>query len=99
MLLPDFFYSKKYKIIITSILIIELLVILVVKIYSCFCIEPGCWNKKAWGTEYCIDHINNIYEAHKNEHSVGKYNKNRNSYSNSYSSKSYSSETKKNTPS
>lgn len=46
-----------------------------------------------------MDYINSIYEAHKNDHSVGRYNKNRNSYSSSYSSKSYSSGTKKNTPS
>ena len=100
MLLPDFFYSKKFKVIITTILIVELLVILVVKIYSCFGIEPGCWNKKTWGTEYCMDHINSIYEAHKNDRSVGKYNKNSHcgSYTNK-SSSSYSSGKKKSTPS
>lgn len=93
MLLPDFFYSKKFKVIITTILTVELLVILVLKIYSCFCVEPGCWNKKACGTDYCMDHINSNYEEYKKNHPVEKHNKN------SYNSRSYSSGKKKSTPS
>jgi hypothetical protein len=27
-----------------------------------YCDEPGCWNKKDWGTNYCMEHINSIYE-------------------------------------
>lgn len=100
-MLPEFFYSKKYKIIVTTIFVIELLVIIFAKIYGMFCIEEGCWNRKAWGTEYCEEHINIIYENYKKNH-PNTSNKKRKNYNNSYSgnsNRSYSSGKKRDTPS
>ena len=38
-----------------------------------YCDEPGCWNKKDWGTNYCMEHINSIYEeAMKRERAYEK---------------------------
>ena len=62
MWLPDFFYSKTFKIITTVIISVNLMIIITLKIVDLYCDEPGCWNKKAWGTCYCMDHINSIYE-------------------------------------
>ena len=47
------------------------------------------WNKKDWGTNYCMEHINSIYEeAMKRERAYEKFYKVKNSTSNSYSNKS-----------
>ena len=62
MWLPDFFYSKTFKIIATVIISVELIIIITLKVVDLYCDKPGCWNKKAWGTCYCMDHINSIYE-------------------------------------
>lgn len=57
-----FFYSKTFKIIATVILSVELIIIITLKVVDLYCDEPGCWNKKDWGTNYCMEHINSIYE-------------------------------------
>ena len=59
-----FFYSKTFKIIATVILSVELIIIITLKVVDLYCDEPGCWNKKDWGTNYCMEHINSIYEEH-----------------------------------
>ena len=62
MWLPDFFYSKTFKIIATVIISVELIIIITLKVVDLYCDKPGCWNKKVSGTYYCMDHINSIYE-------------------------------------
>ena len=57
-----FFYSKTFKIITTVIISIELIIIITLKVVDLYCDEPGCWNKKDWGTNYCMEHINSIHE-------------------------------------
>ncbi len=57
-----FFYSKTFKIIATVIFTVELIIIITLKVVDLYCDEPGCWNKKDWGTNYCMEHINSIYE-------------------------------------
>ena len=57
-----FFYSKTFKIIATVIISVELIIIITLKVVDLYCDEPGCWNKKDWGTNYCMEHINSIYE-------------------------------------
>ena len=43
------------------------------KVVDLYCDEPGCWNKKDWGTNYCMEHINSIYEeAMKRERAYEK---------------------------
>ena len=79
MWLPDFFYSKTFKIITTVIISVNLMIIITLKIVDLYCDEPGCWNKKDWGTNYCMEHINSIYEeAMKRE---GAYENSQRSYS------------------
>ena len=79
MWLPDFFYSKTFKIIATVIFTVELIIIITLKVVDLYCDEPGCWNKKDWGTNYCMEHINSIYEeAMKRE---GAYENSQRSYS------------------
>ena len=73
MWLPDFFYSKTFKIITTVIISVNLMIIITLKIVDLYCDEPGCWNKKDWGTNYCMEHINSIYEeAMKRERAYEK---------------------------
>ena len=73
MWLPDFFYSKTFKIIATVIFTVELIIIITLKVVDLYCDEPGCWNKKDWGTNYCMEHINSIYEeAMKRERTYEK---------------------------
>lgn len=68
-----FFYSKTFKIIATVILSVELIIIITLKVVDLYCDEPGCWNKKDWGTNYCMEHINSIYEeAMKRERAYEK---------------------------
>ena len=68
-----FFYSKTFKIIATVILSVELIIIITLKVVDLYCDEPGCWNKKDWGTNYCTEHINSIYEeAMKRERAYEK---------------------------
>ena len=68
-----FFYSKTFKIIATVILSVELIIIITLKVVDLYCDEPGCWNKKDWGTNYCMGHINSIYEeAMKRERAYEK---------------------------
>ena len=68
-----FFYSKTFKIIATVILSVELIIIITLKVVDLCCDEPGCWNKKDWGTNYCMEHINSIYEeAMKRERAYEK---------------------------
>ena len=55
-----FFYSKTFKIIATVILSVELIIIITLKVVDLYCDEPGCWNKKDWGTNYCMEHINSM---------------------------------------
>ena len=62
MWLPDFFYSKTFKILATVIISVELIIIITLKVVDLYCDKPGCWNKKVSGTYYCMDHINSIYE-------------------------------------
>ena len=96
-----FFYSKTFKIIATVIISVELIIIITLKVVDLYCDEPGCWNKKAWGTCYCMDHINSIYEEAMKRESAYENSQRKKSTSNNYSSKSqrsYSSG-KKSTPS
>ena len=68
-----FFYSKTFKIIATVIFSVELIIIITLKVVDLYCDEPGCWNKKDWGTNYCMEHINSIYEeAMKRERAYEK---------------------------
>ena len=68
-----FFYSKTFKIIATVILSVELIIIITLKVVDLYCDELGCWNKKDWGTNYCMEHINSIYEeAMKRERAYEK---------------------------
>ena len=68
-----FFYSKTFKIIATVIFTVELIIIITLKVVDLYCDEPGCWNKKDWGTNYCMEHINSIYEeAMKRERAYEK---------------------------
>ena len=68
-----FFYSKTFKIMATVILSVELIIIITLKVVDLYCDEPGCWNKKDWGTNYCMEHINSIYEeAMKRERAYEK---------------------------
>ena len=68
-----FFYSKTFKIITTVIISVNLMIIITLKIVDLYCDEPGCWNKKDWGTNYCMEHINSIYEeAMKRERAYEK---------------------------
>ena len=68
-----FFYSKTFKIIATVIISVELIIIITLKVVDLYCDEPGCWNKKDWGTNYCMEHINSIYEeAMKRERAYEK---------------------------
>ena len=101
MWLPDFFYSKTFKIITTVIISVNLMIIITLKIVDLYCDEPGCWNKKVSGTYYCMDHINSIYEEVMKRERAYENSQRKNSTSNSYSNKSqrsYSSG-KKSTPS
>ena len=101
MWLPDFFYSKTFKIIATVIISVELIIIITLKVVDLYCDEPGCWNKKDWGTNYCMEHINSIYEEAMKREGAYENSQRKNNTSNSYSSKSqrsYSSG-KKSTPS
>ena len=95
-----FFYSKTFKIIATVIFTVELIIIITLKVVDLYGDEPGCWNKKDWGTNYCMEHINSIYEeamkregAYENSqrsYSSGKKStpsRSYNTYSNSYSSR------------
>ena len=96
-----FFYSKTFKIIATVILSVELIIIITLKVVDLYCDEPGCWNKKDWGTNYCMEHINSIYEEAMKRERAYENSQRKNSTSNSYSNKSqrsYSSG-KKSTPS
>ena len=68
-----FFHSKTFKIITTVIISVNLMIIITLKIVDLYCDEPGCWNKKDWGTNYCMEHINSIYEeAMKRERAYEK---------------------------
>ena len=51
MWLPDFFYSKTFKIIATVIISVELIIIITLKVVDLYCDEPGCWNKKRLGNK------------------------------------------------
>ena len=96
-----FFYSKTFKIIATVIFSVELIIIITLKVVDLYCDELGCWNKKDWGTNYCMEHINSIYEEAMKRERAYENSQRKNSTSNSYSSKSqrsYSSG-KKSTPS
>ena len=96
-----FFYSKTFKIIATVIISVELIIIITLKVVDLYCDEPGCWNKKDWGTNYCMEHINSIYEEAMKRERAYENSQRKNSTSNSYSNKSqrsYSSG-KKSTPS
>ena len=88
MWLPDFFYSKTFKIIATVIITVELIIIITLKVVDLYCDKPGCWNKKVSGTYYCMDHINSIYEEAMKRERAYKNSQRKNSTSNSYSSKS-----------
>lgn len=101
MLLPPFFYSKKFYMIMTVIIGAELLLILGLKIYGSFCEEPGCWKQKDWGTQYCMEHINSHYEESK-KRSSGNLNGEREYHSfEAYTKngKNHSTVKKKSTPS
>ena len=83
-----FFYSKTFKIIATVIFTVELIIIITLKVVDLYCDEPGCWNKKDWGTNYCMEHINSIYEEAMKRERAYENSQRKNSTSNSYSSKS-----------
>ena len=83
-----FFYSKTFKIIATVIISVELIIIITLKVVDLYCDEPGCWNKKDWGTNYCMEHINSIYEEAMKRERAYENSQRKNSTSNSYSSKS-----------
>lgn len=83
-----FFYSKTFKIIATVILSVELIIIITLKVVDLYCDEPGCWNKKDWGTNYCMEHINSIYEEAMKRERAYENSQRKNSTSNSYSNKS-----------
>ena len=68
-----FFYSKTFKIIATVIFTVEMIITITLKVVDLYCDELGCWNKKDWGTNYCMEHINSIYEeAMKRERAYEK---------------------------
>lgn len=68
-----FFYSKTFKLIATVIFTVELIITITLKVVDLYCDELGCWNKKDWGTNYCMEHINSIYEeAMKRERAYEK---------------------------
>ena len=83
-----FFYSKTFKIIATVIFTVELIIIITLKVVDLYCDEPGCWNKKDWGTNYCMEHINSIYEETMKRERAYENSQRKNNTSNSYSSKS-----------
>ena len=86
MWLPDFFYSKTFKIITTVIISVNLMIIITLKVVDLYCDEPGCWNKKVSGTYYCMDHINSIYEEAMKRERAYENSQRKKSTSNNYSS-------------
>ena len=42
MWLPDFFYSKTFKIITTVIISVNLMIIITLKVVDLYCDKPGC---------------------------------------------------------
>ena len=72
MWLPDFFYSKTFKIITTVIISVNLMIIITLKIVDLYCDEPGCWNKKDWGTNYCMTKSYPSYLTSRNNIVLGE---------------------------